>query len=166
MTFAFGILVFVTLQRIAELTLARRNTASLLARGAYEVAPGHYKFIVALHASWLLGLWLLAPWRAVSLPWLGAFVLLQLLRAWIILSLGERWTTRIIVLPGIALVRTGPYRFLKHPNYVVVAVEIAVLPLCFGLISYALLFSALNVVVLGIRIRAENEALARGSPLI
>jgi methyltransferase len=160
---AVAVLVFVTLQRLGELVIARRNTARLLARGAREHAPGHYPLIVALHAAWLLGLWLLAHDRPVQLSWLGLFVVLQLLRLWVLATLGERWTTRIIVLPGEPLVRRGPFRLLPHPNYAVVIGEIAVLPLAFGLPLYALVFSALNALVLWIRIRAENEALAGGA---
>jgi methyltransferase len=155
-----AILLFVTLQRLGELVLARRNTARLLAREAYEVAPGHYPLIVLLHAAWLLGLWWLAFDAPVSWSWLAAFVVLQGLRVWVLLTLGERWTTRIIVLPGAPLVSGGPYRLLSHPNYAVVVAEIAVLPLVFGLTSYALVFSLLNAIVLAIRIRAENAALA------
>jgi methyltransferase len=156
---ALIVLCLVTLQRGAELVLAERNTRRLLARGALEVAPRHYPLIVGLHAAWLVGLWLIA-WNAPLRPvWLVVFVLLQLLRIWVIASLGGRWTTRIIVMPGAALMRRGPYRFLAHPNYLVVAGEIAALPLAFGLPWYALAFSVANAAVLAIRIRAENAAL-------
>ena len=114
---------------------------------------------MALHAAWLTGLWVLAWDRTVHAGWLDAYLVLQGLRAWVLLSLGSRWTTRIITLPGETLVRRGPYRFVPHPNYLVVAGEIAVLPLVFGLPLYALAFSALNAVVLAIRIRAETRAL-------
>jgi len=154
------VLAFVTVQRLGELLLARRNTRRLLAQGAVEVGAAHYPLIVGLHAAWLIGLWLFAWDAPVSLPWLGGFVLLQLLRVWVIASLGARWTTRIIILPGASLVRRGPYRFVSHPNYLVVAAEIAVLPLAFGLGAFALVFSMLNAVVLWVRIRAENAALA------
>jgi methyltransferase len=116
---------------------------------------------VLLHAAWLLGLWWLAFDAPVSWSWLAAFVVLQGLRVWVLLTLGERWTTRIIVLPGAPLVSGGPYRLLSHPNYAVVVAEIAVLPLVFGLTFYALVFSLLNAIVLAIRVRAENAALAR-----
>ncbi len=161
MTLAVAILVFVTLQRLGELMLARRNTARLLARGAIEVAPGHYPLIVLMHGAWLAGLWYLAPALPVSPGWLAVFAALQLLRLWVLASLGPRWTTRIIVVPGEPLVRLGPYRFLRHPNYCVVAAEIAVLPLAFGLVWYAALFSVLNAAMLSVRIAAENRALAR-----
>ena len=150
-----------TLQRLGELWLSNRNTRRLLARGAREVAPGHYPLIVTVHLLWLAALWWLAPERAVDAFWLGLFVLLQLARIWVIANLGERWTTRIIILPDAPLVRTGPYRFVNHPNYVVVIGEIAVLPLVFGLWQVALIFTLLNALVLTIRIGVENRALHR-----
>ena len=113
-----------------------------------------------MHAAWLLGLWWLAWDAPVNLFWLTIFVVLQALRIWVLMTLGERWTTKIIVLPGAEPVRTGPFRFLNHPNYAVVIGEIAVLPLTFGLWWFAVLFSVLNAAVLTIRIRAENAALA------
>ena len=161
MTLAVAILAFVTLQRLGELVLARHNTARLMARGAVEAAPGHYPLIVILHAAWLAGLWWLAWNLPVNLAWLGVFALAQLLRLWVLATLGPRWTTRIIVVPGETLVHAGPYRFLSHPNYCVVAAEIMVLPLVFGLAWYGIAFTLLNAAVLAIRIRAENRALAR-----
>lgn len=153
------VLALVTAQRLGELVLARRNTADLLARGAVEIGARHYPAIVVLHATWLAGLWTLGPWRAMSWPWLVAYLVLQGLRAWTLASLGRRWTTRILAMPGETLVRRGPYRFFSHPNYAVVVGEIAVLPLVFGLTAYALVFSMLNAGVLAVRIRAENRAL-------
>jgi methyltransferase len=160
-TVAAAILLFVTVQRLGELALARRNTARLLARGAVEVAPGHYPLIVVMHAAWLGGLWYLAPGRAVDWIWFAVYAVLQGLRAWVLLSLGARWTTRIIVLPGEAPVRRGPYRYVNHPNYCVVAGEIMVLPLVFGLPWYGVAFTILNAAAMTIRITAENRALAR-----
>lgn len=156
---AIAILAFVTFQRLAELALARSNTRALLAAGGREHGAGHYPLIVAVHAAWLASLWLLAPGRPVHLPMLGLFMLLQAGRVWVIRTLGPRWTTRIIVLPAAPRVTTGPFRFLSHPNYLVVVGEIAVLPLVFGLWQVALLFSLLNAAVLAIRIRAEERAL-------
>ncbi len=164
MTLAVIVLALVTLERGAELVWARRNTRRLLARGAREEGARHYPLIVALHAAWLAGLWLLAWNRAVSIPWLAVFVVLQAGRLWVLATLGERWTTRIIVLPGESLVRRGPYRWLRHPNYVVVAGEIVALPLAFGLYPYALAFSVLNAAVLYLRIRAEERALGQALP--
>ena len=117
--------------------------------------------IVALHASWLIALWWLAPGRSVDAFWLAMFVLLELARIWVLASLGPRWTTRIIILPQAPLVRRGPYRWINHPNYWVVIGEIAVLPLVFGLWLVALVFSLLNAALLTIRIREENRALGR-----
>lgn len=155
------ILLFVTAERVAELALSRRNTKRLLAQGAREHAGGHYPLIVVLHASWLLALWWLAPARSVDGFWLALFLLLELARAWVLASLGPRWTTRIIILPGAPLIRRGPYRFIDHPNYAVVVAEIAVLPLVFGLWRIALVFTLLNAALLAVRIREENRALAQ-----
>lgn len=157
---SIALLGFVTLQRLAELVHSRRNTARLLARGAQEVAPEHYIYMVALHATWLAGLWLLAPARPIEAFWFAVFAVAQIARLWVLATLKTRWTTRIIVLPGAPLVATGPYRYLRHPNYAIVAVEIAALPLAFGLPAYAIGFSVLNAIVLIIRVKAENMALA------
>ena len=156
-----ALLAFVTLQRLVELPIARANTARLLSAGGHEVAPRHYPLIVALHASWLAVLWWFAPGRPLNLAFLALFALVELTRIWVLRTLGNRWTTRIIVVPGECLVARGPYRFVNHPNYLVVAAEIALLPLVFGLWQLALLFSALNAAILTIRIRAENRALGR-----
>lgn len=159
MTPAALLLALVTMERLAELWLARRNTRVLLAKGAAEVAPGHYPMIVLLHAFWLAGLWAIGWQSPLGMSWLVIFLLLQVLRVWVLTTLGRRWTTRIIVLPGAPLIATGPYRFLSHPNYLVVVGEIAVLPLCLGLPWYALAFSTANAAILAVRIRAENAAL-------
>jgi len=159
MTAAIAILGFVTAQRASELVLARRNARRLKARGAIEAGAWHYPLIVGLHAAWLAGLWALAWDRPAEPGWAWVFAALQLLRAWTLASLGERWTTRILVLPGAPLVRRGPYRFFPHPNYAVVIGEFAVLPLVFGMPVYALVFSALNGLILGVRIQAESAAL-------
>ncbi|EJC82654.1 hypothetical protein Rleg4DRAFT_4372 [Rhizobium leguminosarum bv. trifolii WSM2297] len=156
---SIALLAFVTLQRLGELVLARRNTAALLARGAREVAPEHYPAMVALHAGWLIGLWLLAPGRPVEFFWFVVFIGLQALRLWVLATLKDRWTTRIIILPGAPLVTSGPYRFLRHPNYAIVVGEIAALPLAFGLPFYAIGFSLLNACVLYVRMKSENAAL-------
>ena len=154
-----AILAWVTLQRLFELWLSNRNTRRLLARGAEEHGRSHYPLLIALHVAWIATLWWLAPGRPVNVPLFVVYVLLQLGRAWAIATLGEHWTTRIIILPGAALIRTGPYRFVPHPNYLVVTLEIAVLPLVFGLLDVALAFSAANAIILWVRIRAENTAL-------
>ncbi len=159
MTPAIALLALVTLSRISELFLARRNTADLLSRGASEVAPGHYPAIVALHTAWLCALWIFGANRPILMGWFLVFIVLQACRVWVLATLGRRWTTRIIVVPGEKLVARGPYRYVAHPNYLVVIGEIAVLPLCLGLPWLALIFSALNAAVLTVRIRAENGGL-------
>jgi methyltransferase len=147
------------LQRVAELGLAQWNTARLRATGGVEFGASHYPLIVALHASWLLGLWVFGHGRSVNPIWLAVFILLQAGRVWVIASLGRRWTTRIIVLPGVSPVAYGPYRWLRHSNYAVVALEIAVVPLALGLPLFALMFSAASTALLTYRIGVENEAL-------
>lgn len=159
MSIAAWILLVVTAERLAELWWSRRNTARLLEQGAREHGRRHYPLIVGVHVLWLAALWWLAPGRGVDGFWLALFVLLQLARVWVLATLGPRWTTRIIVLPGTALIRTGPYRFINHPNYWVVAGEIVTLPLVFGLWEVALIFTFLNGAALAIRVRAENRAL-------
>jgi methyltransferase len=152
----------VALQRLLELRLSRRNEHILRARGAVERGREHYPLMVALHILWLLSTLIEGVLRGPVL-WpvpLALFLLVQPLRYWAIFSLGENWNTRILAVSGAELVRRGPYRYLKHPNYVVVVVEIATFPLIFGAWITALVFSVLNVVLLSIRIREENRALA------
>ena len=161
MIFSVVILALVTLERLSELWLSSRNTRRLLARGAHEVGAAHYPFIVSVHVLWLAVLWWLAPERTVDGLWLTLYILLQLARIWVMSTLGERWTARIIILPDAPLVHRGPYRFVRHPNYLVVIGEIVVLPLVFGLWWVAALFSLLNAAVLTARIREENAALSR-----
>jgi len=159
MTAAEILLGAVTLQRLGELVLARRNTANLLVRGAHEIGAAHYPVIVALHAAWLISLWIFGHAQPVNALALSCYLLLQVLRGWVMWTLGGRWTTRILVLPGEALVARGPYRYLSHPNYAVVICEIALLPLVLGLPVLALVFSVLNAIVLALRIRTETRAL-------
>ena len=153
-----GLLLLATLQRLIEFVIANRNTRALLAEGAYEVGRGHYPAIVFLHTAWLAVLWafflfdltLFQPWAAI------AYLLVQVLRVWTLVSLGRYWTARIIVVPNAPLVRKGPYRFMRHPNYLVVVLEIALLPLALDAWPLALGFSAVNAIVLAWRIREEN----------
>jgi len=158
---AYALLAYTAVERLVELAFARRNTRRLCAAGAIEVGAGHYPLFVLLHTAWFASLALsLDPAVCVD-PWLVAlFGLLQIARLWIIRTLGRFWTTRIITLPGAPLIRTGPYRFLRHPNYLLVVAEIAVLPLAFGLIAQALIFSALNGLLIAHRMRVEAAALA------
>ena len=157
------LIAFLIVQRLAELGLAQWNTVRLRATGAVEFGASHYPLIVALHAFWLLGLWMLGHNRDLNPLWLVVFILLQAGRVWVIASLGSRWTTRVIVMPGSAAVAGGPYRWLRHPNYVVVTLEIAVVPLALGLPLFAMVFSLANAALLAFRIRVENKALAWAS---
>jgi methyltransferase len=159
-TSAEFILGIVTLQRAGELVVSSHNTGKLVARGAVEVAPRHYKLIVAIHAAWLISLWLFGRDQSVNIPALLVYLVLQGFRFWVMWTLGARWTTRIIVLPQHSLVSVGPYRLLSHPNYAVVAGEIAMLPLVLNLPLLAAIFTILNAAGLAIRIPAENRALA------
>jgi len=155
------IVALVALQRFAELIYAARNTRALLRRGAVEHGRGHYWMLVVVHAAWLMAILLAVPGDA-PIAWLplGLFVVLQLLRLWVIASLGPFWTTRIVSLPGAPLVRRGPYRFMRHPNYAIVIGELALLPLVFGAWRLAIVFTLLNLAVLTWRIRVEEQALA------
>jgi methyltransferase len=151
----------VLLQRVIELVWARRNTIRLRRLGAVEADAEGYPFFVLLHAGWLVSLALFVPASATPVrPLLGLFALLQLVRLWIISSLGQYWTTRIVTLPGAPLVQTGPFRWLRHPNYLLVSAEIAVLPLAFGAVAIATTFSALNLMLILRRIRIEESVLA------
>lgn len=155
------IVLLVAAQRIAELLWARRNTRRLLAAGGREAGAGHYPLFVALHSAWLAALFLVVPAKAPIDPWLLAmFVALQAARLWIVATLGRYWTTRIITVPGQMLITYGPYRFSRHPNYLVVVGEIAILPLAFGAWIIAVVFSIANAALLWRRIAIEEQALA------
>jgi methyltransferase len=159
-TALYWTLGLVALQRLIELARAHSNTVRLRRLGAVEADAGGYPLFVLLHAAWLMSLALFVP--AETPPnWLliGLFALLQLGRIWVLVSLGRYWTTRIITLPDAPLVQTGPFRYLRHPNYLLVAVEIAVLPLAFGAVAVAATFSALNLILLARRIRLEERVL-------
>jgi methyltransferase len=159
-SFAAVILGLVTLQRIGELVLSRYNTGRLMGRGAIEIGTNHYPLVVSVHAAWLIALWIWGRDQDVSMVALSLFVALQGFRLWILATLGSRWTTRIILLPGEPLITAGPYRHFSHPNYAVVVAEIALLPLALHLPLLALIFTGLNAAVLVIRIRVEARALA------
>ncbi len=160
-----GLVLLVILQRLGELTIARSNVAQLRRRGAQEAGAGHYPLMVALHSGWLLcmvwewwtarsaldGCWLLLGW--------SFFLLGQSLRWWTIDTLGRRWTTRIMVLPGSTRVESGPFRILPHPNYLGVCLEIVGLPLIGGCWRTSILFGLLNLILLSVRIRTEEQAL-------
>lgn len=163
MTLASVILAFVTLQRLSELLISRRNTARLMVRGGREIGARHYPLLVSIHATWLIALWIWGRDSHVDFVLLGLFIVLQVFRFWVLATLGERWTTRIVVLPDAPLVKSGPYRFCAHPNYAVVIAEIALLPLVLGLPALALGFTILNGMALAIRIPVEARALSERS---
>ena len=153
------VVALVALQRLVELGWSRRNEKGLLARGGREVGARHYPLLVLLHAGWLVSLLVFAPRGAVSPILLGAFVALQAGRLWVITTLGPYWTTRVITVADAPLIRTGPYRWLRHPNYWIVVGEIALLPAAFGAYAVAVVFSILNAVLLLYRVRVEEGAL-------
>jgi methyltransferase len=157
------LVLFIAVQRVAELVYARRNTQRLLAVGAMEVGASHYPLIVAVHALWLAALWIGGHDRPVFMGWLIVFIALQAARVWVLIALGWRWTTRVMVLPGATPIARGPYRIMRHPNYAVVAAEIAVVPLALGLPWIAFVFSIANAGVLWLRVRVENAALDEAS---
>ena len=160
------LIALVAIVRLAEVIYSERNARRLLFWRWQEVGAGHYPLFVILHSVWLISLFVFVPPDApISWFWLAIYLVFQAGRAWVLLSLGRYWTTRIITKPGAPLVTDGPYRFIKHPNYVVVAGEVATLPLIFGAWEIAVLFSILNGVLLWHRIRVENEALALRLPV-
>jgi methyltransferase len=155
------VVALVALQRLAELLYAARNTRWLKRRGAVEHGRSHYPLFIALHGSWLIAILVAVP-AETAIDWLplSLFILLQAARLWIVATLGAFWTTRIITLPGAPLIRRGPYRFLRHPNYLIVIGEIALLPLAFGAWWIAGVFSLLNLALLAWRRWVEDAALA------
>lgn len=161
MSWLWLLLALTAAQRFVELALAARNTRRLLAAGAVEYGRGHYPLFVALHAGWLAAMALLIPAdQAPVWPLVGVYLVLQAGRLWVIASLGRFWTTRVISLGSAPLVRRGPYRWLRHPNYVIVVLELATLPLAFGAWRIALGVSVLNGLLLWQRLRVEQQALA------
>lgn len=166
MTIAQWAVVIVGLQRLGELWLSRRNAQWLMASGGREIGSGHYPVMIAIHACWMAAIFFLVPADApIYWPLIVAYLVVQLGRIWVIKSLGRYWTTRVIEMPTTPLVRSGPYRWVKHPNYVVVALEVALLPLIFGAWEIALVFSIANFAIIWWRLRLENASLGRRAHL-
>ncbi len=163
MSEAVILLTFLTAHRLGELVIANINTKNLLATGAREIGANHYKYMVLLHGSWLIALWVFGQENEVSKFWLVIFIVLQLGRLWVLGTLKSRWTTRIIIPQNASLVTTGPFRFFKHPNYLVVIGEIAVVPLALGLWWLAVIYTVLNGAMLWVRIGVENSGLNTAS---
>jgi len=165
------LLAAVALERLVELVVSRRHERALRARGAFEAGAAHYPLMVAVHAALLAGAAIeVTHHDRPFLPWLGWPMLALVgatmaLRYWVIATLGERWTTRVLVLPGAPLVAGGPYRFLRHPNYLAVAVEVVALPLGHTAWMTALACGLANLLVLALRIRVEDAALRGSMPL-
>ena len=159
----YFILVFVIIQRFVELRIAKRNEKLMLVKGAYEVGASHYPFMILLHVSFFVSLLIeVFFFKSNLMPhftWLVFFLLLQLLRVWCLVSLGTFWNTKIIILPGANVVVKGPYAYIRHPNYLVVCLEILVLPFMFGAYVTAIIFTILNVIMLSVRIPIEEKAL-------
>ena len=150
---------FIVVQRLSELVIAKRNTARLLAKGAYEVGAAHYPVMVAMHSAWIACLLGFGYDETIAFGWLAIFAVLQVLRIWILGSLGSRWTTRIIILEAPLVVR-GPFKYFSHPNYMLVVAEIFVAPMVLGLVWVAVVFTVLNAAMLWVRIGVEHQALA------
>jgi methyltransferase len=153
--------IAVVLQRLLELPIARRNTRALMAAGGVETGAAHYPLLIGVHVLWLvaLAIWIARFDAPLHLGWACVYLALQPLRVWVMLSLGRFWTTRIITVPGAPLVRSGPYRLLRHPNYAIVIAEVIVLPLAVGAWPVAAIFAVLNGAALAVRLRAEDAAL-------
>ena len=164
------IYIFLIVQRLVELAIAKRHAVSAFADGGYEVGQKHYKWMVSLHVLFFIGLLVESLSNSLATGvwfdlWFGIFVAAQLGRYWVIGTLGRYWNTRIIIIPGMRPVMSGPYRFFRHPNYVIVVIELIAIPLMFDAYITALLASLLNAAVLRVRIRAENATLAAVTPV-
>jgi len=160
-TAAVLFLGYIISQRLIELVIARRNETALRAEGAVEHFPRHYPVIVAVHSGWIAAMLGFGHDQPVILGWLAVYAVLQGLRVWILTSIGRRWTTRILTVPGETLIARGAYSLIPHPNYLLVIAEILVAPLVLGLWEVAAIFSALNAAILVIRVSAEERALDR-----
>ncbi len=164
----YSLITLVILQRVVELVISKRNEKWLLSNGAVEFGREHYKFIVMMHSLFFISMIVEYNLRGrhyefnvINYLFLVFFILLQGLRIWVLVSLGKYWNTKIYRIPGSELVKIGPYKYLKHPNYVVVACEIFSLPMIFDLYYTAIVFSILNAVMLMLRIKIENRVLEK-----
>jgi methyltransferase len=155
---------FLVIQRLTEVKIAKKNEELLLSKGAVEAGSAHYKWMVSMHVSFFISLFVEVLFLGALSPewWAFPFILFliaQIVRFWAISSLGVYWNTKIILLPGAQVVAKGPYRFIRHPNYLVVSLELLVIPLIFGAYATAVLFTILNIFMLRVRIPAEEKAL-------
>ena len=153
---------FIIFLLIAELIYSRSNEKWLLKNGAVEYGKEHYPFMVAMHVCFLISLiveYYFQSEHSYSIILIVFYILLTVFKTWVLLSLGKYWNTKIYRIASVSLVNKGPYKFIKHPNYIIVIIEIAVIPLAFHLYYTAVIFSILNAIMLYIRIREENKAL-------
>ncbi|MDB5139408.1 MAG: Isoprenylcysteine carboxyl methyltransferase family protein [Mucilaginibacter sp.] len=162
MYFIIFILFFI-LQRLSELFIARKNEKWLLANGAIQYGQSHYPFMISLHTMFIVSLiveYILRGGTPISWIFLGLFLVILSFKFWALSSLGKYWNTKIYRIPGVYPVKKGPYKFLKHPNYIEVICEIAIIPLVFHLYYTAIIFTILNAIMLTVRIRVENKVWA------
>ena len=151
---------FIIAQRLSELVVAKRNTACLLDKGAYEVGAEHCPIMVGMHSLWIAGLLFLGYDESVAYGWIAIFAVLQMFRTWVLGTLGSRWTTRVIILPE-PLVIAGPFKYLKQLNYILVVAEIIVAPIVLSLTWVALVFTVLNAAMLYVRIGVDEKELSK-----
>jgi methyltransferase len=162
MSFSLWILIAVAAQRLGELIYSNRNTKRLLAKGGAEVGKGHYPILISIHTGWIIAMAIMAPPdNRIIWTFLGLYGVVQIGRYWVLHTLGPYWSTRVIDLPNAPLIHQGPYRWIRHPNYVVVVLEIAILPAALQLWEIAIIFSILNAGILIWRIKIENQVLAK-----
>ncbi|MFD4706559.1 isoprenylcysteine carboxyl methyltransferase family protein [Gottfriedia sp. NPDC058432] len=158
------IFLFIIIQRVIELGIAKKNEKKLKMRGALEFGQEHYKFFIILHNMFFISILIENYFiQYIEIGFLTflliVFVILQLARVWVISTLGERWNTKIIILPNEKLVKRGLYKYIKHPNYIIVTIELLVIPIMFHAYITTVIFSVCNLILLKVRIREENKAL-------
>jgi methyltransferase len=164
MWFNIAILALASLQQLVEYYIARRNTRRLLAMGGVEAGGGHHWIMMIFHAVWLVGLWVYALDNPVQWHWLFAYCAIEALRGWVVAALGDRWSSRVIVMPGENYDPSTMLRFLRHPNYLIVLVEVFVLPMVFSMVWYALGFAIACGAILFWRMQTEDVALRNAVP--
>ncbi|WP_342028664.1 isoprenylcysteine carboxyl methyltransferase family protein [Oceanobacillus limi] len=162
------LIFFIICQRLVELVIAKRNERWMKARGGIEKGEAHYKWFIYLHILFFLSILIEVliqdrSYHQLNYLFFFIFVLAQLGRIWCIHTLGRFWNTKIIVLPRVALIKKGPYKYVKHPNYVIVAVELFIIPMLFGAYLSAVTFPLLHILLLKIRIPSEEKALAKAT---
>jgi len=153
-------ITFLILQRLSELFIAHRNEKWLLSQGAVQYGQEHYPFMIALHTLFIVSIiteYILCGQPSISWIFLVLFLLVLSFKFWALSSLGKYWNTKIYRIPGVYPIKKGPYKFLKHPNYMEVVCEIAIIPLVFHLYYTTILFTVLNAAMLAVRIKVENK---------